>query len=92
MDLTKGINAQPHEQIFRDVITIAPGYVTIIRAKFALNDGSPFQTQLSGGNFLFHCHILEHEDNDMMSRMCIIWFIYADNFKNSFNKIDIDYI
>lgn len=59
MNVAGAIPVQPHEQVFRDVLTVLPGYVTVIRAKFAHNDNSrPYTAQLSGDNFVFHCHIL----------------------------------
>ena len=43
------------ESGFKDTVVAYPGEVTRIRATF----GSP-------GQFVWHCHILEHEDNEMM--------------------------
>ncbi len=40
---------------FKDTVTALPGQVTRIRAQF----NTP-------GQFVWHCHIVEHEDNEMM--------------------------
>ncbi len=45
----------PHETGFKDTVTAFPGQVTRIRATFS-----------NPGQFVWHCHILEHEDNEMM--------------------------
>jgi FtsP/CotA-like multicopper oxidase with cupredoxin domain len=43
------------ESGFKDTVIAYPGEVTRMRAKF----GTP-------GQFVWHCHIVEHEDNEMM--------------------------
>jgi len=46
---------------FKDTVAANPGAVTRIRSPFALPAGvTPPQ------RYVFHCHILEHEENDMM--------------------------
>jgi spore coat protein A len=45
-----------HEAGWKDVVQCPPGQVTRILITF---DGYP-------GRYLYHCHILEHESNDMM--------------------------
>ncbi len=51
----------PEERGFKDTVKANPGYFTTIRAKFDLPSGvTPPQT------YVHHCHIVEHEDNDMM--------------------------
>jgi spore coat protein A len=51
----------PTERGFKDTVKVNPGYFTTIRAKFELPSGvSAPQT------YVHHCHIVEHEDNDMM--------------------------
>ncbi|PWA06277.1 copper oxidase [Pueribacillus theae] len=46
----------PNNRGLKDTITVPPGSVTKIIAKF-----SPYT-----GTYVWHCHILEHEDYDMM--------------------------
>ena len=59
----------PAEMGFKDTVMAPPGYVTRTRAKFTLPVTSlldyNFKTR-SFGNWVYHCHILEHEENDMM--------------------------
>jgi spore coat protein A len=53
-----------------------PGFVTRTVAKFTL----PWTSLLdydwktgSFGNWVYHCHILEHEENDMMRPFKVVW-------------------
>jgi spore coat protein A len=52
----KPIQPAPEEQGWKDTILCPPGQVTRIIAPFS---GEP-------GRFVWHCHMLEHEDNEMM--------------------------
>ena len=45
----------PWERGRKDVVIAYPGEVTTVRAKFDVD-----------GLYMWHCHILEHEDNEMM--------------------------
>ncbi|HXW09451.1 MAG TPA: multicopper oxidase domain-containing protein, partial [Steroidobacteraceae bacterium] len=45
----------PWETGFKDTVIAYPGQVTRVRAQFK-----------SPGQFVWHCHIVEHEDNEMM--------------------------
>ena len=49
------IPPEPGERGFKDTVIAYPGQVTRIRARFE-----------SPGQFVWHCHIVEHEDNEMM--------------------------
>jgi FtsP/CotA-like multicopper oxidase with cupredoxin domain len=49
------IPPEPWETGFKDTVIAYPGEVTRIRAQF----NNP-------GQFVWHCHIVEHEDNEMM--------------------------
>ena len=53
----------PTERGFKDTVKANPGEVTIIRAKFDLPAGVTEPQK-----YVHHCHIVEHEDNDMMRR------------------------
>ena len=46
---------EPWETGFKDTVIAYPGQVTRVRAKFD-----------QPGQFVWHCHIVEHEDNEMM--------------------------
>ncbi|MGZ5362484.1 MAG: multicopper oxidase domain-containing protein, partial [Solirubrobacterales bacterium] len=45
----------PWESGFKDTVVAHPGQVTRVRAQFD-----------TPGQFVWHCHIVEHEDNEMM--------------------------
>jgi spore coat protein A len=51
----------PEERGFKDTVKANPGQFTTIRAKFDLPSGVS-----APQDYVYHCHIVEHEDNDMM--------------------------
>ena len=55
------IPAAPEERGFKDTVKANPGYYTRIRARFELPAGVT-----APQTYVHHCHIVEHEDNDMM--------------------------
>ena len=46
---------EPWETGVKDTVVALPGQVTRVRARFS-----------TPGQFVWHCHIVEHEDNEMM--------------------------
>ena len=62
------MEAPPNEQGWKDTIQAHPGQVTVIRVRFAPIDGSPDYPfdATEGPGYVWHCHILDHEDNEMM--------------------------
>jgi FtsP/CotA-like multicopper oxidase with cupredoxin domain len=46
---------EPWETGFKDTVIAFPGEVTRVQARFDL-----------AGLYVWHCHIVEHEDNEMM--------------------------
>jgi spore coat protein A len=52
---------EPEERGFKDTVKANPGQFTTIRAKFELPTGVT-----APQDYVYHCHIVEHEDNDMM--------------------------
>ena len=57
------------EQGWKDTVQMNPGEVTIIRVKFAPIDDADGQYSFdptSGPGYVWHCHIIDHEDNEMM--------------------------
>ncbi|HEX3048577.1 MAG TPA: multicopper oxidase [Bacillota bacterium] len=71
----------PNERGWKDTIrvnpdTVAPGAVTRIRVRFAPQNADPAKAQPGvnlfpfdptfGPGYVWHCHILDHEDNEMM--------------------------
>jgi spore coat protein A len=51
----------PDERGFKDTVKANPGFFTTIRGRFDLPDGVKVPQ-----TYVHHCHIVEHEDNDMM--------------------------
>jgi spore coat protein A len=61
------VPAEPTERGYKDTVKVNPGTFTIIRGRFDLPRGvSAPQT------YVHHCHILEHEDNDMMRPFTVL--------------------
>jgi spore coat protein A len=56
----------PTERGFKDTVKANPGYVTVVRARFDLPPGVT-----APQSYVHHCHIVEHEDNDMMRRFVV---------------------
>ncbi|EGW39615.1 multicopper oxidase [Desulfosporosinus sp. OT] len=68
------INPPAHEDGWKDTIQAYPGQVTTIRVRFAPQNATfsvpginlyPFNPA-KGPGYVWHCHILDHEDNEMM--------------------------
>jgi hypothetical protein len=72
------IPADPNERGWKDVIKAYPGQVMTYMVRFAPTDLAlgtrqsnlvyPFDPSVGPG-YVWHCHIIEHEDNDMMRPM-----------------------
>lgn len=54
---------EPYELGWNDVVTVDPGEVVHIIAHFGEYEGV-FNDQT--GDYMWHCHMIEHEDHDMM--------------------------
>ncbi|MFN9156525.1 MAG: multicopper oxidase domain-containing protein [Planctomyces sp.] len=52
---------EPHETGRKDTVVCYPGDITVIKALFDIK-----------GNYVWHCHILDHEDNEMMRPLNVI--------------------
>jgi len=80
--------APPNEMGWKDTIQMNPGEVTIIRVRYAPQDAPttgpgtptpgvnqyPFDpADPLGPGYVWHCHILEHEDNEMMRRHIVTY-------------------
>ena len=57
----------PDERGFKDTTKANPGYYTIVRAKVELPSGVQAPQA-----YVYHCHIVEHEDNDMMQSFIVL--------------------
>jgi spore coat protein A, manganese oxidase len=70
------VGPAPVEKGWKDTIIAPPGQVTRILVPFGgtaagvpapfVGDAKSASVQRFAGTYVFHCHILEHEDNDMM--------------------------
>ena len=68
--------ALPQENGWKDTVLVLPGYVTRFVVRWAPSDlpaDTPsadayfaFDPQALGGGYVWHCHIVDHEDNEMM--------------------------
>jgi len=67
------IDPADNELAWKDTIQMNPGEVTRIRMRFAPIDGTIYDPETlypfdatEGPGYVWHCHILDHEDNEMM--------------------------
>ena len=62
------VPAAPNENGRKDTVQANPGEVTRIRARFELPDEGTIVLPpgVTNPQYVWHCHILEHEENDMM--------------------------
>ena len=64
----------PRELGWKETVKMNPGEVTTVMMKFNL-PGVPFKVPKSprtgGYEYVWHCHILEHEEHDMMRAMVV---------------------
>jgi len=59
--------APPNEQGWQDTVQMFPGEVTIMRIRWMQQDGTPYPFDATQGlGYVWHCHIVDHEDNEMM--------------------------
>jgi FtsP/CotA-like multicopper oxidase with cupredoxin domain len=71
--LDQPIKPAPNEQGWKDTIQAEGGSVTIIRVRFAPQDGSSYKFDPTvGPGYVWHCHILDHEDNEMMRPYIVV--------------------
>ncbi|KAF5407958.1 MAG: hypothetical protein Udaeo2_18890 [Candidatus Udaeobacter sp.] len=57
----------PSERGFKETVKANPGQLTTIRAKYDLPNGVA-----APQTYVYHCHIIEHEDNDMMRPFTVV--------------------
>ena len=57
----------PSEMGWKDTVQMNPGEVTVIRIRWISNTGGPYPFDpTEGPGYVWHCHIIDHEDNEMM--------------------------
>ena len=66
----------PNELGWKETIKMNPGEITSILMKFDLPTGLPFvvppSPRTGGAEYVWHCHILEHEEHDMMRPLVVL--------------------
>ncbi|HZW03123.1 MAG TPA: multicopper oxidase domain-containing protein, partial [Anaerolineaceae bacterium] len=77
-DITPYLQGRPeaapaNEAGWKDTVQMNPGEVTRIAVRFARQNGQGYGFDATDGpGYVWHCHILEHEDNEMMRPLMII--------------------
>ena len=67
-------NPDPTELGWKETVRMNPGEVTTVIANFALPSVPftvPSSPRTGGAEYVWHCHILEHEEHDMMRPLII---------------------
>ena len=67
-------NPDPTELGWKETVRMNPGEVTTVIANFALPSvpfGVPASPRTGGHEYVWHCHILEHEEHDMMRPLVV---------------------
>ncbi|KAJ4973345.1 hypothetical protein NE237_006519 [Protea cynaroides] len=63
-----------YEKTWKNVVKMEPGYQTTVVVTFNMVDTNtpyPFNVTAAPG-YLYHCHILDHEDNEMMRPLKLV--------------------
>jgi spore coat protein A len=66
---------EPNELGFKETVRMNPGEVTRVLMKFDLPSvpfGVPISPRTGGSEYVWHCHILEHEEHDMMRPLVVL--------------------
>ncbi|KAL2609727.1 hypothetical protein R1flu_028300 [Riccia fluitans] len=59
---------------WKDTIIAYPSKVTRLWTKWTTREGGPFSFDAtSGPGYVWHCHIVDHEDNDMMRPLIVVY-------------------
>lgn len=71
------VPADGNERGWKETVRMNPGQVTYVIAKFDLPSPPPGVTipnspNTGGNEYVWHCHILEHEEHDMMRPLVVI--------------------
>ena len=67
---------EPNEVGWKDKVRMNPGEVTTVIMQFNLptlptSIGDPLSPRTGGHEYVWHCHILEHEEHDMMRPLLV---------------------
>ena len=61
-----------NEEGYKDVIQVPGGQVTRLIMQFSPRSDANYNFDPTNGEYVWHCHIISHEDNDMMRPMQLI--------------------
>ncbi len=67
--------ADPNERGWKETVRMNPGEMTTVKMKFNLAKVPfpvPKSPRTGGHEFVWHCHILEHEEHDMMRPLVVL--------------------
>ena len=70
------IPPDPNETGWKETVRMNPGEATTVITKFVLpklpaSMGDPISPRTGGHEYVWHCHILEHEEHDMMRPLVV---------------------
>jgi spore coat protein A, manganese oxidase len=76
MTLGKPTPPDPNEIGWKETVRMNPGEATTVIAQFTLpklpaSMGDPISPRTGGHEYVWHCHILEHEEHDMMRPLVV---------------------
>jgi len=61
------------EQGWKDTVVVNSGEEVTLRLRWTEQDGNPFPFDATvGPGYVWHCHLLEHEDNEMMRPYVVV--------------------
>jgi spore coat protein A len=61
-----------NEMGWKETVRMNPGEMTKVIMKFEVPAGTPVSARTGGHNYVWHCHILEHEEHDMMRPLIVM--------------------
>ena len=61
-----------NEMGWKETVRMNPGEMTKVIMKFEVPAGTPVSPRTGGYNYVWHCHILEHEEHDMMRPLIVM--------------------
>ena len=73
-----GRGPDPNEEGWKETVRMNPGEVVTVLMRFDMPTGAPPSPRLKssynvvGAEYVWHCHILEHEEHDMMHALVVI--------------------
>jgi spore coat protein A len=62
----------PSESGWKETVRMNPGEMTKVIMNFQVPAGAPVSLRTGGYNYVWHCHILEHEEHDMMRPLIVM--------------------